>query len=78
MKTATTMSTTRASSATTDSIEGRLGASIDLTSVLFGEVFGGYVVQRFAEDDFDDETGFSFGVNLNWNPTLLTSVGLYR
>ncbi len=59
----------------TDGYEGRLGAGLDITSVLFGEAFAGYRVQRFDEDDFDDETGVSFGVDLNWNPTLLTSVG---
>ncbi|MGI9488395.1 MAG: outer membrane beta-barrel protein [Geminicoccaceae bacterium] len=59
----------------TDGYEGRLGAGLDITSVLFGEAFAGYRVQRFDEDDFDDETGLSFGVDLNWNPTLLTSVG---
>ncbi|MEM7043392.1 MAG: outer membrane beta-barrel protein [Pseudomonadota bacterium] len=59
----------------TDGYEIRLGAGLDITSVLFGEVFGGYSVQQFDEDDFDDETGVSFGVDLNWNPTLLTSIG---
>lgn len=59
----------------TDGYEGRLGAGLDITSVLFGEAFAGYRVQRFDEDDFDDETGLSFGVDLNWNPTLLTSIG---
>ena len=60
----------------TDGYEARLGASVDLTAVLFGEAFAGYRVQRFEEDAFDDETGLSFGVDLNWNPTLLTSIGL--
>ncbi len=59
----------------TDGYEARVGANVDLTAVLFGEVFAGYRVQRFEEDAFDDETGVSFGVDLNWNPTLLTSVG---
>lgn len=59
----------------TDGYEARIGADLDLTAVLFGEVFAGYRVQRFEEDAFDDETGVSFGVDLNWNPTLLTSVG---
>lgn len=58
-----------------DGYELRLGTEIDLTAVLFGEVFAGYRVQRF-DDDFGDETGLSFGVDLNWNPTQLTSVGL--
>lgn len=60
----------------TDGYEGRLGAALDITSVLFGEAFAGYRVQRFEEDDFDDETGVSFGADLNWNPTLLTSIGI--
>lgn len=59
----------------TDGYEARLGAEVDLTAVLFGEAFAGYRVQRFEEDAFDDEKGISFGVDLNWNPTLLTSVG---
>jgi len=59
----------------TDGYEARLGTELDITSVLFGEAFAGYRIQRFEEDDFDDETGLSFGVDLNWNPTLLTSVG---
>lgn len=56
--------------------EGRLGAGLDISAVLFGEAFVGYRRQQFDEDDFDDEDGVSFGVDLNWNPTLLTSVGL--
>ena len=56
--------------------EARLGAGLDITSVLFGEAFAGYRIQDFDEDDFDEETGLSFGVDLNWNPTLLTSIGL--
>lgn len=58
-----------------DGYEARLGAGLDITSVLFGEAFAGYRIQQFDEDDFDDEDGVSFGVDLNWNPTLLTSVG---
>ncbi|NJO38494.1 MAG: outer membrane beta-barrel protein [Rhizobiales bacterium] len=60
----------------TSGYEARLGAGLDITSVLFGEAFAGYRVQDFDEDDFDEETGVSFGVDLNWNPTLLTSIGL--
>ena len=60
----------------TDGYEIRLGAGLDITTVLFGEAFAGYRVQRFDEDDFDDEEGVSFGVDLNWNPTLLTSIGI--
>ncbi|MEZ5935981.1 MAG: outer membrane beta-barrel protein [Alphaproteobacteria bacterium] len=60
----------------TQGYEGRLGTAVDITSVLFGEAFAGYRVQKFDEEDFDDETGVSFGIDLNWNPTLLTSIGL--
>lgn len=59
----------------TDGYEARLGTELDITSVLFGEFFAGYRIQRFDENDFDNEEGVSFGVDLNWNPTLLTSVG---
>lgn len=59
----------------TNGYEARLGVGLDITSVLFGEAFAGYRLQQFAEDDFDDETGVSFGVDLNWNPTQLTSIG---
>jgi hypothetical protein len=59
----------------TNGYEARLGAGLDITSVLFGEAFVGYRVQSFDEPTFDDETGVSFGVDLNWNPTQLTSIG---
>ena len=59
----------------TDGYEARFGASVDVTSVLFGEAFVGYRVQQFDDNDFDDETGLSFGLDMNWNPTLLTTVG---
>lgn len=58
-----------------DGYEGRFGAGLDVTSVLFGEAFVGYRVQRFEDDGFDDEGGVSFGLDLNWNPTTLTSIG---
>lgn len=58
-----------------DGYEGRLGAGLDLTSVLFGEAFFGYRVQNFDEGN-DDESGISFGADLNWNISQLTSIGL--
>jgi hypothetical protein len=59
----------------TNGYEGRVGAGLDVTAVLFGEAFVGYRVQQFEEDGFDDEKGVSLGLDLNWNPTTLTSVG---
>ncbi len=59
-----------------DGYEARLGAGLNLTSVLFGEAFAGYRVQRFDEGGFDNEKGISFGIDVNWNVTQLTSIGL--
>lgn len=59
-----------------DGYEIRVGSSVDITSLLFGEAFAGYRTQRFDDDNFGNETGVSFGANLSWNPTLLTSLNL--
>ncbi len=58
-----------------DGYEARIGAGLDITSVLFGEAFAGYRIQEFEENN-DDESGVSFGVDLNWNVTQLTSIGV--
>ena len=52
------------------------GAEVDLTNLLVGEFSIGYRQQMFDEDDFDDEDGISYDVDLTWTPTLLTTVGL--
>jgi hypothetical protein len=52
----------------------RAGVGIEITAVLFGEVFGGYRKQRYDEATFDDVDGFNFGGRLTWNPTGLTSL----
>lgn len=59
-----------------DGWEARAGAAIDLTAVLFGEAFVGYRKETFDEPSFDDVDGFSFGVDLTWNPTTLTTLVL--
>jgi hypothetical protein len=53
-----------------------VGTEIDFTGLLFGEVFAGWSLQEFDESEFDSENGFTYGANLTWNPTLLTSVRL--
>ncbi|MGI9492084.1 MAG: outer membrane beta-barrel protein [Geminicoccaceae bacterium] len=58
-----------------DGFEIQVGAGLDLTTVLFGEAFVGYRKQNFDQDD-QDEDGVSFGADLNWNVTQLTSIGL--
>lgn len=49
------------------------GVAVDITAVLFGEAFVGYRRQFFEEDDFDPEGGISFGTDLTWNATTLTT-----
>lgn len=52
------------------------GAAVDLTNLLVGEFSVGYRRQSFDEDDFDDEDGIGYDIDLTWTPTLLTTVGL--
>jgi hypothetical protein len=59
-----------------DGWEARIGTEVDITALLFGEAFVGYRKQYFKDDAFDSEDGFSFGVDLTWNPTTLTTVNL--
>jgi hypothetical protein len=59
-----------------DGWEVRAGAGIDLTAVLFGEAYVGYRSESFDEPTFDDVDGVSFGVDLTWNPTTLTTLVL--
>ena len=56
--------------------EARLGTEVDITAVLFGEAFVGYRQQYYDEDAFEDDDGISFGADLTWNPTLLTTLAL--
>lgn len=53
-----------------------VGTEIDFTGLLFGEVVAGWSLQEFDDSDFDSENGFTYGANLTWNPTRLTSVRL--
>jgi len=53
-----------------------IGTAVDITAVLFGDVFVGYRQEFFDNDDFDDEDGIAFGANLTWNPTTLTTLNL--
>lgn len=52
------------------------GVAVDITAILFGEAFVGYRRQHFEEDEFDTEDGISFGADLTWNPTTLTTLVL--
>lgn len=52
------------------------GVEVDLTAILFGEVFGGYRFETFDDNAFDDVSGFWFGAGLTWNVTDLTTIEL--
>jgi hypothetical protein len=53
-----------------------VGTEVDFTGLLFGEAFAGWSLQEFDDDEFDSENGFTYGANLTWNPTRLTSLRL--
>lgn len=53
-----------------------VGTAVDLTNLLVGEVSVGYRRQSFDQDDFNDEDGIGYGLDLTWTPTLLTTVAL--
>lgn len=53
-----------------------VGTEVDLTELLTGEVSFGFVREIPEEDDFDDQNGFAYGLDLTWLPTLLTTVTL--
>lgn len=48
------------------------GIDIDLGGVIFGNIFGGYLVQDYS--DFNTVSEPTFGVGLTWTPTGLTTV----
>lgn len=54
----------------------RVGTEIDITGLVFGEVFVGYSRQTFDDSAFSSTDGFVYGVGVTWNPTGLTSLTL--
>jgi hypothetical protein len=50
------------------------GAAIDLTGVLFGNVFAGYHQQYYQDSRFQTSSGVGFGADMTWNVTKLTTV----
>ena len=49
-----------------------IGTGFAITSVISGEIFGGYMAQNY--DDRENIYGPWYGMSLLWNPTQLTSV----
>jgi hypothetical protein len=52
------------------------GINVNFTDLLFGEAFAGYTTEYYDDSAFDTESGLSYGINLTWLPTRLTTVGL--
>jgi hypothetical protein len=56
--------------------EGDVGLDIELTDLIFGDVFVGYYRQNYADADFAPNSGLGFGANLYWNVTKLSTLHL--
>jgi hypothetical protein len=50
------------------------GLALDFGDVTFGNVFAGYMRQEFDDASLKSISGPSFGADLTWNPTRLTTV----
>jgi len=50
------------------------GSAVELTQLLTGEIFGGYLTRDFSRQGTKDFTGPTFGGQLNWSVTPLTTI----
>lgn len=57
-----------------DGFEVTAGARIDITGVLFGDIFAGYRRQSYDDARLEDFGAPTFGGGLTWNVTRLTTV----
>ena len=53
-----------------------LGIASEITNLVSGEAYVGYLDQDYDSSAFADVAGVSFGVDLKWSPTQLTTVRL--
>lgn len=56
-----------------DGWDTRAGLALDLGGLMFGNVFVGYMSQDFDDPTLKTIDGASFGGDLTWNPTRLTT-----
>jgi hypothetical protein len=59
-----------------DGYEIRLGTSLNYSGLLTGEVFAGYLERNFDDIAFGNVQGPSFGAEIQWHLTDLTTVSL--
>jgi hypothetical protein len=51
-----------------------LGVALDRSGIVFGDFFAGYRRQEFDDSRFETVKGPTFGGELTWNPTQLTTI----
>ena len=52
------------------------GLNLNLTHLLVGDIFAGYMEQDYDDSSFDDSSALLVGFHLTWTPTMLTTVDL--
>jgi hypothetical protein len=57
-----------------DTYEAVVGTTLDLTNLLTGEIFIGYLARSYDEDAFSNFTGLAYGLKLDYAVTQLTSI----
>lgn len=50
------------------------GVEVDITGIMFGELFAGYTYRKYDDDDLDNAGGLGGGGSLTWNITPLTTI----
>ncbi|PWC43168.1 outer membrane beta-barrel protein [Azospirillum sp. TSO22-1] len=50
------------------------GTTLDLTGLITGEVYAGYLTKKYSDPRMDDFGGLAFGGQLNWAVTQLTTI----
>ena len=67
-------STATTSTGPTRAIASAVGTTVDITSLVFGEMSVGYSARNYDSSQFKDSNGFGANGSLTWNVTPLTSI----
>jgi hypothetical protein len=57
-----------------DTYEAVVGTTLDLTNLLTGEIFIGYLARNYDENKFSNFSGLAYGLKLDYAVTQLTSI----